>query len=114
LQAADTVVCLVTAPQADAHSIASTFVEKRLAACVNVVPSVRSVYRWEGEIERDEEALLIVKTTRTAVPHIDELLRAIHPYDTFELVALDVAGGSRPYLEWIVGSVGDGRPTDGV
>lgn len=105
MQAAEVVVCLVTAPQADASSIASTLVERRLAACVNVAPQVHSTYRWEGKIEQDDEALLIVKTTRAAVTAIDELLREIHPYDTFELVALDIAGGSHSYLAWIAESV---------
>lgn len=58
-------------------------------------------------MEREEEALLIVKTTRACVAQIDRLLQTVHPYDTFELVALDVAGGSHPYLDWIVASVGD-------
>jgi periplasmic divalent cation tolerance protein len=105
MTATDTVVSLVTAPQADARSIASTLVERRLAACVNIVPLVQSLYRWEGRVEQDTEALLIVKTTLAALPSIDELLREIHPYDVFELVALDVAGGSFPYLAWIAGSV---------
>jgi periplasmic divalent cation tolerance protein len=86
----DPIVCLVTAPRADADSIASTIVDKRLGACVNVVALVRSFYRWEGRTQQDEEALLVVKTTRAAIPQLDELLEAIHPYDTFELVALDV------------------------
>ncbi|MGH2912781.1 MAG: divalent-cation tolerance protein CutA [Solirubrobacteraceae bacterium] len=113
-QSTETVVCLVTAPQADAPSIASTVVGRQLAACVNIVPLVHSVYRWEGKVEQDEEALLIVKTTRTRVSQIDDLLRTIHPYDTFELVALDVTTGSRSYLDWIVASMGDSTPTDRV
>jgi len=108
-QAPDAVVCLVTAPQPSAHSIASAIVEERLAACVNIVPLVQSLYRWEGEVRRDEEALLVVKTTRPAVSELDDLLRTIHPYDTFELIALDVVAGSHPYLDWIGGSVGRAR-----
>jgi periplasmic divalent cation tolerance protein len=111
-QSTETVVCLVTAPQADASSIATAVVERRLAGCVNIVPLVHSVFRWEGKVERDEEALLIVKTTRACVPKIDDLLRTVHPYDTFELVALDIATGSHPYLDWIVASVGDDPPKD--
>jgi periplasmic divalent cation tolerance protein len=106
MQAPDAVVCLITTPQADARSIASTVIDKQLAACVNIVPLVHSLYRWEGRVEHDEEALLVVKTTRAATPRLDELLRAIHPYETFELIALDVVAGSHPYLEWIGSSVG--------
>lgn len=101
---ASAVVCLVTAPPADAEKIATAVLERELAACVNVVPLVRSIYRWQGTMQRDEESLLIVKTTSTAVRGLQGLLEEIHPYDTFELVALDVSAGSTPYLEWIAAS----------
>jgi periplasmic divalent cation tolerance protein len=83
-------------------------IERELAACVNILPAVRSVYRWEGKVQDEREALLIIKTTRAFVSQLDELLREIHPYDTFELVALDVVAGSHPYLDWIASSVGPG------
>lgn len=99
------VVCLVTTPPADAERIATAAVKRELAACVNVVPLVGSVYRWQGAVQRDEEALLVVKTTLTAVPELERLLDEIHPYDTFELMALEVGAGSGRYLEWIAASV---------
>jgi periplasmic divalent cation tolerance protein len=102
---ADAVVCLITAPPDRAHEIAEALVVKRLAACVNVVAPVHSVYRWEGEVTRDDESLLIVKSLRPAVPAIEDELRRIHPYDTFELIALDAADGAAPYLSWIGESV---------
>jgi periplasmic divalent cation tolerance protein len=101
----DAVVCLVTAPQGNAHSIAATIVERELAACVNIVAPVQSVYRWKGKLEQDDEALLVVKSTRAAVAELDALLRTIHPYETFELVALDIVAGSPPYLRWIASAV---------
>ncbi len=101
----DAVVCLVTAPQPNAHAIAAKLVEGELAACVNIVPLVQSIYRWEGKIQEDGEALLIVKTTRAAVAGLEALLEEIHPYDTFELVALDVVAGARGYLDWVGESV---------
>lgn len=101
----DAVVCLITTPVEAAGPIADALVERELAACVNIVPLVRSVYRWQGAIERDEESLLVVKTTRAAVAALNEALVALHPYDTFELVALDVTGGAPDYLAWIAGSV---------
>jgi periplasmic divalent cation tolerance protein len=109
MQATDAVVCLVTTPQADARSIASAAIDKKLAACVNIVPLVHSLYWWDGKVEQDDEALLLVKTTRAAVSELDDLLRTIHPYDTFELIALDIVAGSHPYLDWIGGSVGRPR-----
>lgn len=99
------VVCLVTAPPADAERIATELVERELAACANIVPAVRSVYRWQGAVTADDESLLVIKTTRPAVAKLDRALRDIHPYDTFELVALEIAAGSVAYLEWIDASV---------
>ena len=101
----DRVVCLVTTPPDRAGPIAQALVERELAACVNIVAGVRSVYRWEGAVEHDEESLLVIKTTRAAVAALDGALAELHPYDTFELVALDVTGGSREYLDWISRSV---------
>ncbi len=106
----DAVVCLITTPQADASSIASSMVDEKLAACVNIVPRVQSVYRWEGETKQDDEALLVVKTVRTKVSQLDELLQSVHPYENFELISLDIAAGSRSYLEWIASSVDPAHP----
>ncbi|MFP5380033.1 MAG: divalent-cation tolerance protein CutA [Vicinamibacteria bacterium] len=99
------VVCLVTAPPDRADALAHELVQRRVAACVNVVGGVRSVYRWEGAVQRDDEALLVVKTTRATIPALDAALAELHPYETYELVALDVAAGAAPYLAWIDESV---------
>lgn len=101
----DAVVCLLTAPSADGQRIATAVVEQRLAACANVVPGVHSVFRWQGQVQEEEETLLVLKTTRSALPALERALEQIHPYDTFELVALPVQGGSSRYLEWIGASV---------
>lgn len=99
------VVCLVTTPPDRARQIAGALVERELAACVNIVASVQSVYRWKGAVEHDEESLLVIKTTREAVAALDAALGELHPYETYELVALDVAGGATAYLAWIGESV---------
>lgn len=101
-------VCLVTAPAERADDIARVLVQERLAACVNIVPSVRSVYRWEGEVQQDEEALLVVKTTADRLAALDARLADVHPYDTYELVALEVTGGNAAYLAWIGAGVTSG------
>jgi periplasmic divalent cation tolerance protein len=101
----DAVVCLVTTPPDQARPIAEALVGRGLVACVNIVASVASVYRWQGAVEHDEETLIVIKTTRTAVPALDAALRELHPYETFELVVLDVTGGSADYLAWIGDSV---------
>ncbi len=100
------VVCLVSAPTDRAREIATAVVERRLAACVNIVPVVESIYRWEGAVTRDEESLLVIKTTRAAVEPLISALGSLHPYENFELIALDIEAGAGPYLRWIGESVG--------
>jgi periplasmic divalent cation tolerance protein len=102
---AEPVVCLVTTPPDQARPIAEAIVARELAACVNIVPLVHSVYRWEGKVEQDDESLLVIKTTRAAVTALTDAVRELHPYENFELVALDVAAGAPAYLEWIADSV---------
>ena len=103
----EVVVAFSTAPdEATAARIAEALVERRLAACVNVLPGVRSTYRWKGEVQRDDEALLVIKTTRAGVAALKDALPEIHPYEVPELVVLEVRGGSDAYLRWVVESVG--------
>jgi periplasmic divalent cation tolerance protein len=107
----DAVVVLVTAPTAEsAAEIARALVEEGLAACGNVIPGVRSIYRWAGAVHDDPEAILILKTERRLVPALKERLPAMHPYQVPELLALAVEDGLRPYLEWLAASV---RPPEG-
>jgi periplasmic divalent cation tolerance protein len=99
-------VALITAgSQEEADRIANTLVSEMLAACVNVLPGVTSVYRWEGEVQRDQEWLLVVKTTREVLDDLVRRVQAIHSYDLPEIIALPVVGGSKGYLRWIDGEV---------
>lgn len=92
----------VTAPGAEIGArIARTLVEERLAACVNVVSGVRSVYRWEGKIEEETEVLLIAKTRAGCCEALAGRVREIHPYALPEILALPVVGGSEPYRAWV-------------
>lgn len=102
---AEAVVCLVSAPTERASEIAGALVAGRLAACVSIVPRVESIYWWEGEIQRAAESLLVIKTTRAAVDALIAAIRAAHPYEVFEFLALDVAVGNPDYLRWIAASV---------
>ena len=96
----------MTAPDSDeAERIASTLVEERLAACANVVRDVVSVYRWEGELQRDAEVLVILKTTADGVEALKSRAMALHPYDVPEFLALPVVEGHEPYLRWVRGEV---------
>lgn len=91
----------------DAERIARSLVEKGLAACVNVVPGVVSFYRWKGLLERDAEVLLVIKTDGARFEELKAALLAEHPYELPELVALPIAAGHQPYLDWLTTSVRD-------
>ncbi|HYW03255.1 MAG TPA: divalent-cation tolerance protein CutA [Gammaproteobacteria bacterium] len=87
-----------------ARRLARAVVQQRLAACVNVVPGVESFYRWEGEVQQATEHTLLIKTTRDAWPDLEAALRAGHPDDVPEIIALPVENGLKEYLEWIAES----------
>jgi periplasmic divalent cation tolerance protein len=96
-------VAFVTAPDAEtAAGIARALVEERLAACVNLVPGVRSIYRWEGRVEEASETLLIVKTRAERAHDLEARVRALHPYDLPEVLRVAAAGGSAAYLAWVL------------
>lgn len=102
----DAVVAFSTvARMEDAEHIARTLVQRRLAACVNIVPGLTSVYAWKGEVESDQELLLVIKTRRERLDALRQALLKIHPYEVPELIALPVEGGSEAYLKWIGDSV---------
>jgi periplasmic divalent cation tolerance protein len=98
----DAVVVLVTTPTPErAAEIARALVEERLAACGNVLPGIRSIYRWEGKVQDEEEALLVLKTTRARFDALRDRVLALHPYQVPEVVALAIDAGSAPYLAWL-------------
>jgi len=89
----------------EARRIAHTLVERQLAACVNIVPHIESVFRWQGEIETAAEWLLIIKTTLDAFDRVREALREMHSYELPECIEIGIEDGSAAYLEWIGESV---------
>jgi periplasmic divalent cation tolerance protein len=102
----DAIVVLVTAPTADkAAELARMLVEEGLAACGNVVPGLRSIYRWEGKMQDEPEVLLLLKSTAPLFEALRERVVAVHPYQCPEVLRLDVAEGHAPYLQWIRDSV---------
>jgi periplasmic divalent cation tolerance protein len=96
------VVALTTVAGAeDAERIARTVVERGLAACVNVLPQVVSIYRWRGKVEREEERLLVIKTTSDRFEALRQAIVELHPYEVPELLALPIVAGHPAYLDWL-------------
>jgi periplasmic divalent cation tolerance protein len=93
-------VTAATRPQAEA--LGQALVEERLAACANVLGSVTSIYRWEGEVRKDEEAAVLLKTRAALLPRVEARIRALHAYELPCIVAWPIVGGSAAYLAWIV------------
>jgi periplasmic divalent cation tolerance protein len=102
----DAIVVLMTAAnREEAGRLAEMLVRQRLAACVQILPEIESVYRWQGQIERQNEVLVIAKTTKSKFDELEREVRAIHSYETPEIVAVPLADGSPPYLEWLHSTV---------
>jgi periplasmic divalent cation tolerance protein len=95
-------IVLCTCPdRATAERIAESVVGEQLAACVNIVPGLASVYHWEGKIQHDAELLLLIKTRQTAYPPLEARIRELHPYQIPEIIVLPIQTGSAAYLDWI-------------
>ena len=103
------VVLMTAGSQEEAERIAQALVAEMLAACVNIVPGVTSIYRWEGKVQRDQEWLLVAKSRRDVLDRLVERVQALHSYDVPEIIALPLTGGSEPYLRWLDGVVASGR-----
>jgi periplasmic divalent cation tolerance protein len=103
-------VVLVTAPPGEAHELARRLVDEHLAACVNVVPGLRSVYRYEGRVHDDPESLLVVKTSVARLEALAGALTEHHPYEVPEALILAPAAGSAAYLAWLEGALAPPAP----
>lgn len=95
-------VVLTTTPDArSARRLSELLIRNKAAACVSVLPGVTSVYRWKGMVERSRECLLVIKTDSKEYPRLEKTLRAIHPYETPEIVELPARRGLRSYVDWV-------------
>ena len=99
--AEDSLLVFITCPAAAAESLAAALVEAGLAACVNLLPGVRSVYRWQGRLERAEETLLLAKTRASRYAALESEVLRLHPYELPEIIAVNLAGGLPAYLQWV-------------
>ena len=99
------VVMLTAGSREEAGRLADMLVGARLAACVQILPAIESVYRWKGEVRHEPEVLLLAKTTRACFPSLEREVRALHSYETPEIIALPVVAASAPYLAWLTDTV---------
>jgi len=114
MDARDARVVLVTAPDvAVARALARALVDERLAACGNIVPGVTSIFRWQGAVQEEAEALLVLKTSAERMDALRARVVELHPYEVPEVLALAVDAGNQPYLDWINGCLTAGR-SDGT
>jgi periplasmic divalent cation tolerance protein len=98
----DTMLVLTNCPDEEAaNAIALAVVEARLAACVNILPRVQSIYRWQGRIESATEIQLLIKSTAASYPALEQAIRTLHPYEIPEIVALPITAGLPAYLNWV-------------
>jgi periplasmic divalent cation tolerance protein len=105
---ADFLLVVCTCPtHSAAAAIATALLEERVAACVNQVPGIKSMYRWEGRIEHDDEVLLLIKTTRQMYPRVEETIGKLHPYELPEIIGVPLTAGSEAYLHWIKNATND-------
>jgi periplasmic divalent cation tolerance protein len=105
------VVVLSAFPDAEtAARIARVLVDERLVACANLVPSIRSIYRWQGAIHDDAESLAIIKTTADRYPALARRIAELHPYEVPEIISLPLVDGHPPYLAWLVSQVTEASP----
>ena len=99
---AEYAVVFVTAPSLEvARRVGNDVVEKKLAACANLVPGIESIFHWEGKIQQEQEVFMLLKTQAGLIDDLAAAIRDLHPYSTPEIIALPILSGSRDYLEWI-------------
>ncbi len=102
----DYFIALTTCPDREiANSLAQAIVEQQLAACVNIVPDIQSVYQWQGKIETDNELLLVMKTNQQTLKALELFVLQQHPYETPEFICINIESGAQAYLDWITSSL---------
>ena len=97
-----TLITLCTCPsQAVAEEIATSLVEQGIAACINIIPKITSIYKWQGKLEKDEETLMLIKTDQSRYRDLEQALLSLHPYELPEIIAVPVEQGLTGYLNWV-------------
>jgi len=102
LMNADTLLVMTTCPDEDcAESLSTHLIEENLASCINRLPGINSVYRWEGELKTGTEVLLLIKTASTCWERLEAEIKRLHPYELPEIIAVPITAGHKPYIDWI-------------
>ncbi|MHA1112737.1 MAG: divalent-cation tolerance protein CutA [Promethearchaeota archaeon] len=105
----DSMIFYVTTPdKKTALKLASDMVNNKIAACANIIESVSSVYRWKGEVHKEQECMMVIKTTKMKSDNLIKFIQKNHPYEVAECIGINIAKGSEPYLKWIVDSTSEG------
>lgn len=94
------ILCTINSIE-NAETIANNLVQDRLAACINIIPQIQSVYFWNGKIQNDEEFLLLIKTKKNLFNSVKEKIEKLHPYEIPEIISIDIADGNKNYFDWI-------------
>ncbi len=102
------VVLITAATEKEAHSLAELLLNQKKVACVNIVPKVDSLFRWQGNIDSAQESLLIIKTRASLLPELIEMVKMTHSYEVPEIIALPIVGGNEDYLKWLDSEVEEG------
>jgi len=95
------IILVTTSSEEEGRKIAQVLVEKRIAACVNIINDIESIYRWKGKISDEKEVLLLIKTRKKLYKSVEEEIRKLHSYEVPEIIALPIISGSKDYLYWI-------------
>ena len=106
-----TLIMVTAWSEEQAATIGRALVGERLAACVNIVGPIRSIFRWQGEVQNDREHLMLIKTRASLVSKIERRVRELHSYEVPEVIALLISGGSKPYLDWLLDSTSSAAAT---
>jgi periplasmic divalent cation tolerance protein len=97
----NTVIFVTTTDKKEAEKIASFLIKEKLAACVNIIEKINSLFRWQGKVDNAKETLLIIKTRRALVPKLIKKVKSLHSYDVPEIIALPIIAGNKEYLQWL-------------
>ncbi len=101
---AHVLLVLVSCPEGGAEDIAVTLLESKLAACVNIIPRIRSIYFWKGKVQQDNESLMLIKCSSDSYPELEKHILQAHPYELPEIITVSVSGGLPDYLNWVLRS----------